>query len=93
MPINTTAAYSAARFVDIPRKNLDQKFAEGFKVAVVAGFATFMLNLVLLWMGRSIPVGRKGRPEEIAGMVRFLVSEEGAYMTGQTVNVNGGLAF
>ncbi len=38
VPINTTAAYSAARFVDIPRKNLDQKFAEGFKVAVVAGF-------------------------------------------------------
>ncbi|WP_411838637.1 aspartate kinase [Paracoccus sp. ME4] len=38
VPINTTAAYSAARFVDIPRRNLDQKFAEGFKVAVVAGF-------------------------------------------------------
>ncbi|WP_405403831.1 aspartate kinase [Paracoccus sp. Ld10] len=38
VPINTTAAYSAARFVEIPRKNLDQKFAEGFKVAVVAGF-------------------------------------------------------
>lgn len=38
VPINTTAQHSAARFVDIPRRNLDQKFAEGFKVAVVAGF-------------------------------------------------------
>ncbi|MDO5633148.1 MAG: aspartate kinase [Paracoccus sp. (in: a-proteobacteria)] len=38
VPINTTAQHSAARFVDIPRANLDQKFAEGFKVAVVAGF-------------------------------------------------------
>ncbi|RJL19520.1 aspartate kinase [Paracoccus siganidrum] len=38
VPINTTAAHSAARFVDIPRANLDQKFAEGFKVAVIAGF-------------------------------------------------------
>ncbi|GHG26967.1 MULTISPECIES: aspartate kinase [Paracoccus] len=38
VPINTTAAHSAARFVDIPRANIDQKFAEGFKVAVVAGF-------------------------------------------------------
>ena len=38
VPINTTAQHSSARFVDIPRKNIDQKFAEGFKVAVVAGF-------------------------------------------------------
>jgi len=38
VPINTTSAHSAARFLDIPRTNLDAKFAEGFKVAVVAGF-------------------------------------------------------
>ena len=38
VPINTTAQHSAARFVDIPRANIDQKFTEGFKVAVVAGF-------------------------------------------------------
>ena len=38
VPINTTAQHSAARFVDIPRANLDQKFTEGFRVAVVAGF-------------------------------------------------------
>ena len=38
VPIQTTSAHSAARFVDIPRANLDVKFAEGFKVAVIAGF-------------------------------------------------------
>ena len=38
VPINTTSAHSAARFIDIPRDNIDAKFAEGFKVAVVAGF-------------------------------------------------------
>ncbi|MBP6678812.1 MAG: aspartate kinase [Paracoccus sp.] len=38
VPINTTAQHSAARFVSIPRANIDQKFAEGFRVAVVAGF-------------------------------------------------------
>jgi aspartate kinase len=38
VPIQTTSAHSAARFVDIPRANIDAKFAEGFKVAVVAGF-------------------------------------------------------
>ena len=38
VPINTTSAHSAARFIDIPRDHIDAKFAEGFKVAVVAGF-------------------------------------------------------
>jgi aspartate kinase len=38
VPINTTSAHSAARFVSIPRDNIDAKFAEGMKVAVVAGF-------------------------------------------------------
>ena len=38
VPINTTSAHSSARFVSIPPDNLNAKFAEGFKVAVVAGF-------------------------------------------------------
>jgi aspartate kinase len=38
VPINTTSAHASARFVSIPRDNIDAKFAEGFKVAVVAGF-------------------------------------------------------
>ena len=38
VPINTTSAHGSARFVSIPRENNDSKFAEGFKVAVVAGF-------------------------------------------------------
>lgn len=38
VPILTSSQHGAARFVDIPRANLDAKFAEGFKVAVIAGF-------------------------------------------------------
>jgi aspartate kinase len=38
VPINTTSAHANARFVSIPRDNIDRKFAEGMKVAVVAGF-------------------------------------------------------
>jgi len=38
VPINTTSAHGSARFVSIPRENIVSKFAEGFKVAVVAGF-------------------------------------------------------
>ena len=41
--------------------------------------------------GREVPVGRLGRPEDVASMVRYLVSEEAGFVTGQTLNVNGGL--
>ena len=36
------------------------------------------------------PLGRRGRPEEIAAMVRFLCSDEARYITGQSIHVNGG---
>jgi 2-hydroxycyclohexanecarboxyl-CoA dehydrogenase len=38
----------------------------------------------------KIPVGRVGRPEDIAATCAFLVSEEAGYITGQIVGVNGG---
>lgn len=38
----------------------------------------------------TIPLRRKGSVDEIAGMVRHLVRPEGAYITGQTIHVNGG---
>ncbi|RUS58542.1 aspartate kinase [Pseudorhodobacter sp. E13] len=38
VPINTTSAHASARFVSIPPDHINAKFAEGFKVAVVAGF-------------------------------------------------------
>jgi aspartate kinase len=38
VPILTTSGHSAARFVEIPRENIDAKFASGMRVAVVAGF-------------------------------------------------------
>lgn len=37
------------------------------------------------------PLGRRGTVEEIAGTVRLLVGPEGAYITGQTIHVNGGV--
>lgn len=40
----------------------------------------------------AIPAGRMGSPEEIAGAVVYLASSEAAYVTGQTLHVNGGMA-
>nr|MBA2362939.1 SDR family oxidoreductase [Chloroflexia bacterium] len=35
--------------------------------------------------------GRYGEPEDVAGAVAFLVSDAAAYITGQTLNVDGGM--
>ncbi len=39
----------------------------------------------------QIPMNRLGKPEEIASVVGFLCSEGGAYVTGETIQVNGGM--
>ena len=39
---------------------------------------------------QQIPVGRFAQPEEIAMVVRFLASEAASYITGATLDVNGG---
>ena len=54
VPIQTTSAHAAARFEAIPRTNIDAKFAEGFKVAVVAGFQGVSAE------GRITTLGRGG---------------------------------
>ncbi len=53
VPIQTTSAHSAARFIDIPRENIDAKFAEGFKVAVVAGFQGVSAEHRITTLGRG----------------------------------------
>ena len=40
---------------------------------------------------RLVPLGRGSSPEECAGLVWFLLSDEAAYMTGQAINFTGGL--
>jgi 2-hydroxycyclohexanecarboxyl-CoA dehydrogenase len=42
-------------------------------------------------MLRGIPLKRMGEPEDYAGIVAFLASEDGAFLTGQTISVSGGM--
>jgi acetoacetyl-CoA reductase/3-oxoacyl-[acyl-carrier protein] reductase len=42
---------------------------------------------------RNIPIGRIATVEEVAQTVVFLASEAASYITGQTINVNGGMYF
>lgn len=39
----------------------------------------------------QIPLGRLGKPSEIAGAIAYLCSEDGNYITGQVIDINGGL--
>jgi 3-oxoacyl-[acyl-carrier protein] reductase len=39
----------------------------------------------------QIPMGRFGSPNDVANVVRFLVTDEAAYLTGQVIHVNGGM--
>ena len=43
-------------------------------------------------LAERIPAGRLGTPEDVASCVVFLASDEAAYVTGQTISVNGGMA-
>ena len=40
---------------------------------------------------KMIPLGRIGTPEDVAGAVAFLASDEASYVTGQVLNINGGM--
>jgi 3-oxoacyl-[acyl-carrier protein] reductase len=40
---------------------------------------------------KLIPLGRFGKPEEVAALTSFLASDESAYITGQVISINGGL--
>ncbi len=39
----------------------------------------------------AIPLGRLGKPDDVARIAAFLASEEASYMKGQSINVTGGL--
>ncbi len=64
--------------------------------AVSPGYTRTDMNATALatreaQIAAKIPAGRVAEPDEIAAAVAFLASEDAAYITGQTINVNGGI--
>jgi 3-oxoacyl-[acyl-carrier protein] reductase len=65
--------------------------------AVAPGFIQTAMTDVLTDLQKQtistrIPAGRMGLPEEIAAAVVYLASQEAAYVTGETIQINGGMA-
>ncbi|TQV80681.1 3-oxoacyl-[acyl-carrier-protein] reductase [Denitrobaculum tricleocarpae] len=97
-PGQTNYAASKAGMIGMSKSLAQEIASRGITVNCVApGFIkTAMTDALdekqheLLLSG--IPAGRLGLPEDIAASVVYLSSEEAAYMTGQTLHVNGGMA-
>lgn len=61
--------------------------------AIAPGFITTDMTKELneAELKKLIPLGRFGKPEEVAALTSFLASDEAAYITGQVISINGGL--
>jgi 3-oxoacyl-[acyl-carrier protein] reductase len=93
------ANYAAAKagILGFTKATAKEVAARGITVnAMAPGFIAIDMTAVLPEkvvesLKAGIPMGRLGDPEDIAKAVAFLVSDEAAYITGQTLHVNGGM--
>lgn len=87
--------YSAtkAAVLGLTRAVAKEVAAHGVRVNAIApgGIVTPMTARSPSGMKAPVPMGRMGEADEIASVALFLASKESSYMTGETVNVNGGL--
>ncbi|SFC27416.1 SDR family oxidoreductase [Tropicimonas isoalkanivorans] len=63
----------------------DTPLFDGFKAASDVG------EKIAAGLAKAIPLGRLGQPEDYPGTLAFLLSDDAAFLTGQTISVSGGL--
>ena len=92
--------YSAAKAAILTMtKGLAKEFAtQGIRVNAVSPgvidtpyHETFTTPEVMDNLRKAIPMGREGRPDEVASVIAFLASDAASYLCGETIEVNGGL--
>ena len=92
--------YSSAKAAILTMtKGLAKEFAnQGIRVNAVSPgvidtpyHETFTAPEVMENLRKAIPMGREGRPSEVAGVIAFLASDAASYLCGETIEVNGGL--
>ncbi len=94
------ANYSAAKagIIGFTRSVAKEVASRGVTVNAIAPGAietSMVAQLTEEWRDKfktSIPIGRFGTPRDVAEAVAFMASEEAAYITGQVLNVDGGIA-
>jgi len=87
------AAYGASKAgIMVMAKSIASEYAEHGITANALAPALIDTDMIagMPDMTGAIPVGRLGRPEEVAGVVAYLCSTQAAYITGEVVDVNGG---
>jgi len=92
--------YSSAKAAILTMtKGLAKEFAmQGIRVNAVSPgvidtpyHENFTAPEVMENLRKAIPMGREGRPREVAGVIAFLASDAASYLCGETIEVNGGL--
>jgi 3-oxoacyl-[acyl-carrier protein] reductase len=92
--------YSSAKAAILTMtKGLAKEFAtQGIRVNAVSPgvidtpyHETFTTPEIMQNLRKAIPMGREGRPDEVASVIAFLASDAASYLCGETIEVNGGL--
>jgi 3-oxoacyl-[acyl-carrier protein] reductase len=96
MPNRGQANYSAAKagIIAASRSLATEVARFGVRVNVVAPglIETDMVkDAPVAEIKKMIPMARLGKPEEVAGVIRFLCSSDASYITGQVIGINGGI--
>lgn len=94
MPGQTNYSAAKAALIGATKALAQECAARGVTVnAVAPGFieTDMTKDLPVDELKKLVPMNRFGKPEEVADLVAFLVSDKAAYITGEVISINGGL--